>query len=318
MASVTSQPLDYADEPVTRVDPADSNALHAALAVLLTGRTRHASGAVSQFVEFTERQGVALDRLWTIGPADEPQAAVLIAPNPGRTGMMFASPALRRWNRAAVVRLVRTAVAAEDPQDMTMLQALLEPDQDEEAGALLSAGFQRLATLVYLQRRPQAAAGQEALVVDGVEVRHWSQADLPLFERGVLASYEQTQDCPGLLGLRRIEDIMAGHQATGSFDPQLWTVCLIDGQPAAVMLLSELPEQRSLELVYLGVAVPHRGRGLGRRLVRHALLTAAARRLNNVVLAVDEANDPAMALYRALGFRTTSRKLALIYKNVGE
>jgi len=317
VATVTGKSLDFADEPVTRVDPANGRAVHRALAVLLTGRVKHAGAAVDQFLQFVHQQGVALDRLWTVGREDDdPRGAVMLAPNPGRTAMLFISPAVRTWQRATMVRLLRAALADEDPRQVTMVQALLDPAQDDEAAALLDAGFERLATLTYMQRRGDASHGR---TLDGLQVVHWSERDRTLFERAILASYEDTLDCPGLLGRRDIGDIVAGHMATGTFDPQLWTVCVIDGEPAAVMLLSELPDPPAaispggtLELVYLGVARRHRGRGLARRLVAHALLTAAAQRLRHVILAVDEANTLAMALYRGFGFRATARKLALV------
>lgn len=313
VATVTGKTLDFADEPIVRVDPSDDRAVHRALAVLLTGRVKHAAAAVEQFLQFVRQQQVPLDRLWTVGRVDDPRGAVMLAPNPGRTAMMFVSPATRAWQRGAMVRLMRAAIEAEDTSRVTMVQALLDPGQDDEAGALLHAGFERLALLTYMQQRAEIV---DRATLDGLRVAHWSEENRSLFERAILASYEQTLDCPGLLGLRTIDDIIAGHMATGTFDPELWSVIVVDDEPAAVMLLSELPEPGgsggTLELVYLGVSVAYRGKGLAQRLVAHALLTGAARRLRHVILAVDEANTPAMALYRKFGFRATARKLALI------
>lgn len=325
MASVNTSIPGRQDDPQSwraeRVDPSDTQRLRQALALLLTGRTRRADAAVDQFLFFMRQQNVLLDHLWTIGRGNQPQYAAMIVINPGRTAMIFASPALSGWQGPVVTQLVNRIVEDLDSSQVTMVQALLDPVQEQEAAALLAADFQRLATLAYLQRRTAAShrAGQVGPVdFDrlGLRIAHWSQdaATRQLFEQAILDSYEQTLDCPGLLGVRSIQDIILGHQATGVFDANLWSVCLHGQTPAAVVLLSDLPGQCSLELVYLGVSLPFRGSGLGRKLMQHALVTAEARGAQSMVLAVDEHNTPAMSLYRSLGFHSTARKQALIRK----
>ena len=54
-----------------------------------------------------------------------------------------------------------------------------------------------------------------------------------LFAETILQTYRDSLDCPGLNGVRQIEDIIAGHKASGEFDPALW------------FLLCEQPAQRS-------------------------------------------------------------------------
>ncbi|MEM6393681.1 MAG: GNAT family N-acetyltransferase [Planctomycetota bacterium] len=66
------------------------------------------------------------------------------------------------------------------------------------------------------------------------------------------------------------------------------------------------------ELVYLGVAKRFRGRGLAGRLLRHGMARVHARGGKRLLLAVDDRNEPAVSLYRSLGFRATARKLAMI------
>jgi ribosomal protein S18 acetylase RimI-like enzyme len=133
-----------------------------------------------------------------------------------------------------------------------------------------------------------------------------------LFARAILASYEQTMDCPGLLGLREVDDIIAGHMATGRFDPSLWYAFYQGDVPVGVMLLGILPPHRSGELIYLGIAPAYRGKGLARPILEHGLGELSARDTTRLLLAVDEANQPAIRLYRHLKFRTSARKAALI------
>jgi ribosomal protein S18 acetylase RimI-like enzyme len=140
----------------------------------------------------------------------------------------------------------------------------------------------------------------------------WSQANRQTFAKAILASYEQTLDCPGLLGMRQIDDIIAGHMATGQFVPELWMALYREEEPAAVMLLGALPQRQALELVYLGVSVPFRRQGMARRLVDHAIHLAHRRRCNKLMLAVDEHNSPALKLYRSMHFIATARRTALV------
>ncbi|MCC6680260.1 MAG: GNAT family N-acetyltransferase [Phycisphaeraceae bacterium] len=325
MASVNTPMQDRQDDPqswqATRVDPSDTQRLRQALALLLTGRGKRADAAVDQFLFFMRQQNALLDHLWTISRGDQAKYAAMIVINPGRTAMIFASPAVSGWQGPVMTQLVNRIIDDLDAGQVTMVQALLDPGQEHEAAALLEAKFQRLATLAYLQRKTAAShraghGGPVDFARLGLRIAHWSAdaATRQLFERAILDSYEQTLDCPGLLGLRTIQDIIIGHQSTGVFDPSLWSVYLHGQTPAAVVLLSDLPGQCSLELVYLGVSMAFRGSGLGRKLMQHALVTAEARGAQSMVLAVDEHNTPAMALYQTLGFHSTARKQALIRK----
>jgi ribosomal protein S18 acetylase RimI-like enzyme len=54
----------------------------------------------------------------------------------------------------------------------------------------------------------------------------------------------------------------------------------------------------------MGVAGPHRGQGIGKRLMTATLDAAAANGLSRVELTVRTDNTPAIALYRRFGFET--------------
>ena len=63
------------------------------------------------------------------------------------------------------------------------------------------------------------------------------------------------------------------------------------------------------------VTAEARRQGIGRRLMEHADAWAVAQGATSVELSVYEFNDPALALYRDLGYETLSRKLS---KPLGE
>jgi ribosomal protein S18 acetylase RimI-like enzyme len=74
------------------------------------------------------------------------------------------------------------------------------------------------------------------------------------------------------------------------------------------VLVNRVAARRACELVYMGVAPPFRGRGLGRLLVQRAM--HAARLMNERILtvAVDVANTPARQLYLQAAMRIVNRR----------
>ena len=282
-----------------------------ALAVLLTGRDQPNDPAVEQFLNFTRSQGLLLDELWEARSGPTLVASVLIVPSAGLTAMMFVSP-VSPATAAVMPHLVRAASCGQDPRRIHLIQCLLDPHQRRQRQALQDAGFDHLATLVYMQRDADLPPGPLDLTESGITCRQWSATHRDRFARAILASYEGTLDCPGLLGLRSIDEVIEGHQATGRFDPQDWFVFYHGDDPVGVMLLSEVVQRAAYELVYLGLAPAFRGRGLARRILRFGLGVVHQRGASGVLLAVDEQNKPALRLYRNLEFKSTGRKSAMI------
>lgn len=62
------------------------------------------------------------------------------------------------------------------------------------------------------------------------------------------------------------------------------------------------------QLGNLAVAPERRGRGIGRRLVRRALVAARDSDARHLILEVRESNEAALALYRSMGFRVLGRR----------
>lgn len=194
-----------------------------------------------------------------------------------------------------------------------LAQALLEPAETLLRDAFLHAAFTELAMLSYLERPLPSRRNKpepqwpEGVTIDTYQKSNWDELV------GVLdATYEETLDCPGLFGLRNTIDILMGHQSSGKFEPALWTILRIDGIARGALLLNPAPASRSVELVYMGLALNARGKGLGTQLLNHGLCILAGRPEHNITLAVDELNTPALALYRRAGFRRTLRRRAMV------
>lgn len=282
-----------------------------ALSLLLTGNRTTDVVAVEQFRAFADQHRLCLDETWVALHNHQPVACVLVVPSPGRTGMIFLSPVLNRKQIVAAGELAQIACSHQNPQRLRLIQTLLDPGQKLESRAMTAAGFKELATLLYMQRGPAPPTPLE--FNENMGLYHWTDANRPRFAGAILASYQQTRDCPGLLGLRHIDDIIAGHRSTGLFDPALWFALWRGDEPVAVMLLNEVPHRQALELVYLGVSPAFRGQGLARKLLRHAVGLTSQRNKNLLMLAVDRANEPALALYREHRFVETGCKFAMIF-----
>lgn len=262
--------------------------------------------------------GTSLDHLYGGFAADGRLiAAVLLVPQAGRTGLLFTAPPARSSDVNALAQVVTICCEQAPLGQVSLAQALLSPQEQREAQALVAAGFQKLATLAYMQAQVPARPTAPPTPA-GVELHPFTPDLTDQVIAGLEASYRQTRDCPALRGLRETRDVLSGHRAVGIFDASLWTLVRVGGQPAGVLLLNRIPAAGCVELVYLGVAPEHRGRGLGTVLLQRALCQCAERGESHLTLAVDTDNAPAMALYRRRGFTRTATRSVFIRRLTGE
>jgi GNAT superfamily N-acetyltransferase len=218
-------------------------------------------------------------------------------------------PRLETWDEALAARLLRAAAARVHSRDgARLIQTLVEPQGAQPlVAALERAGFERLAVLAYL-RRPVRPEEQNLALPPGIKWRHYWRLRHRQFARTLLATYGSSLDCPGLAGLRSVDDAITTHKATGLFCRRAWHLLLMGGEPLGVVLLNNI--QGRGEVVYLGVVPAARRRGLGRALVARAIRDTAAMGLPQMGLAVDVSNAPAMRLYEKTGFSEIRRRLA--------
>jgi ribosomal protein S18 acetylase RimI-like enzyme len=105
------------------------------------------------------------------------------------------------------------------------------------------------------------------------------------------------------------------HYSTGSYVVQ----SLETGRYAGFVsvCLSAFPgdggEQRVGHVAQIAVAPEHRGKGLGRQLMRAALAGLADAGCGHATLTVTESNRPALGLYRSLGFEERERLFAYVW-----
>ena len=254
----------------------------------------------------TSRQILAMQDHRIIG-------ASLWVPTPGRTALFYAPQTAPpdAITQQAQVQCIRQAAAEARTAGMALGQVILPPNAQTTAGLYRRAGFSDLATLLYMRRnRPLFKPTFELLPEFQLET--YSPDRRQDFAQSIEDSYHQTLDCPRLSGLRPMDDVIAGHQAS-AFDPSLWLLLKRNGRNAGVLLMAHRLETATLELVYLGLHVDCRRMGLGSQLMKLVLLTAMRVQAATITLAVDRANTPAVHLYRCLRFQQTAERMVLIH-----
>ena len=242
------------------------------------------------------------------GRAGEIVGTIRYIPGAGHTAAVLA-PRLIYWDEALAAALFRAAAsAARRRHGARLIQTLLEPDGAEPAlAALERAGFARLAMLLYM-RRPVGEDDRHLPLSDEILWRPYARLRHRNFADTIGATYRESLDCPGLRGLRTVHDAIRTHKCTGRFRPKRWRLAVLGRSPVGVAMVNE--RRGRGELVYLGVVPEARGARLGRDLLTRAIRDTAEMGLGEVGLAVDEANAPALRLYRHAGFTETHRRLA--------
>jgi ribosomal protein S18 acetylase RimI-like enzyme len=178
-------------------------------------------------------------------------------------------------------------------------QTLLAHEEAHLASSLKRHGFMHTTNLWYMLHDLRSLPTQLP-AASTLTYQTYTDCDRTLFHQVLWRSYEQTRDCPEVNGVRTLEEIVAGHQAQGIYNPEHWWLARQGSQPVAALLVAEVPEQ-GWDLSYVGVVSEARRRGIGQALTRKALTEARAAGAKQLTLAVDTRNLPAWNLYRRLG-----------------
>lgn len=197
--------------------------------------------------------------------------------------------------------LLAEAARAAGKRGKRFAQVLLEPEPASRVQPyLLGAGFEFLANLQYMHRN----AFDPAVIrpVEGVSWRTLREAGEQAFMAVIQRTYLGSLDCPGLTGIRSMQEVLAGHRGAGEFDPDSWYLLSHEGREAGVTLTARSVTRSTLEIVYCGLVPEARGKGLGRVCVHKAIMRARDLAVPAINLAVDAANEPARHMYEVMGF----------------
>ncbi len=287
------------------VEPARTDELAAALRLIF----RHSPG--------NERDGRVANALNLIGQHELDPAGILVvrnaaglrgalacSPVPGAGGLVWPPQVTPGADQAALEDLlVQQACAWLYGRGTKLAQSLLPAHECALAGPLERNGFRHITQLCYMRHDltvPMALLGTNVRC----RFESFAQCDRDLFERTLLQTYDGTEDCPEVNGIRTIGEIMEGHRSQGVHDPERWWLVWAAARPIGVMLLTEMPDGDGWDLVYLGIVPEARRQGFGRELALKALCEAKAADACQLTLSVDIRNRPACQLYRRVGFES--------------
>ena len=141
---------------------------------------------------------------------------------PGGTAIaMLPSPGARNTEPDDQRQLM--AAGLEDLADRKLyyVQALVEPQAADKRELLEASGFAHLTQLIYLQRAAASPSLENVRAPEATWIAYDNE-NHNAFAHMLLATYEDSRDCPELTDLRPIDAVIASHKAAGEFDPTLW------------------------------------------------------------------------------------------------
>lgn len=206
--------------------------------------------------------------------------------------------------------LVQAGLAWLHQRGDKLAHAILEPALLCGAAPLLRNGFVHVTRLHYF--RHDLLDLSRVPLQPALRLEPYRAHQPKVFHQTLLRTYEGSRDCPELNQRRTIEEIIAGHRAQGHFHPERWQLAWLDDEPAGVVIATEMFDNLGWDLSYVGVVPQRRRRGVGRALTGWALEAAKQAHAEQMILAVDARNEPALAMYEQLGFQRTEDREVLL------
>ncbi len=216
--------------------------------------------------------------------------------------------------------LLQKAASQLDASDAWIGQSLVNIGQIKEQAALTRNGFRYLTELIFFERSrssdslvtTQTSVAASAPVSRLTSATYRASRDRLRFASLLEATYFGTLDCPELNGVRSAAQSLANHEAAGNFRSDMWRRYRFNGADVGLLLSVNRPEQRGLEVIYLGVIESARRRGVARAMLSDSIQLAQKAGVERMLIAADVRNVPARRLYESLGFVENSRKVACV------
>lgn len=234
------------------------------------------------------------------------------------------TPVDRELELSLLVQVIKSLCSQAVDQGIEIVQAIssVDPDSIEcpncsiQDRAFLEARVMPLAKLVQMEHarldsRPNIPAALLGSDDSGLTFVEHTYLSTKQWQALIETTYLETRDVPELNGIRSIASTLEGYASILDGSPRSWWAVMHLGQPIGCLLLS--PCGSSCELTYLGLVPEHRGRGLSRLIMEHALVWCRSNGIDQMTLAVDTRNVPAIRLYQAYGFIPTRFVQAWIY-----
>ncbi|RMF94593.1 MAG: GNAT family N-acetyltransferase [Planctomycetota bacterium] len=231
---------------------------------------------------------------------------------PGRTAIATPPGVVPPAGNRLITELLRRACREVERYHIDLMFLTLESHRHYMIRAIEEAGLKHLANLAYMVATLDEFP--EAPPRSALKLHPYGETSPSKFAAIVEATYEDTLDCPALNGMRDIDDVLSGYKTIGQSPTSLWYVIMAENRPVGCLLLADHPDTESLELVYMGLIKSARGNGWGLAATQYAQWIARQLGRRSILLAVDEANEPALHMYSKAGFCAFERRLVFMYR----
>ena len=305
-------------EPVQLCPPEMRREALALLYRRIDGRLRNS--VITDALADAEGGVIDLSGLWIANRRGAIVGVLLTQTLAGRAAGVWAPEIVEGWGRAAIARrLLTTAIHHLRASGIRIAQALIDESAPAQASADLErGGLPKITELDYLERETDQPIALK-LPHPQIVWRAFGPDTEAEFRHVLQLTYDGSLDMPELEGVRSLDDVIAGHRATGRFEPTRWLIGRVSDEPESsmVVLLSAVPEREVWEVAYLGLTPPARGRGIARTALEFARRLASPH-ADRLELAVDRRNIPAVRLYKDAGFHKYDRRavhLAVLQKD---
>ena len=245
------------------ISPAAPHELLPACRLLFAGRTgpdrdRRAERCRDSLLSGGESSGLFVAR-----DADgKLRATTLVQALPGAMGVSWPP---RGDSPEAEDAVTSAACAWLRSQRVKVCQAFAASDEVADMAPLERHGFRHVTQLVFLRRElspgaTPAPTRELTFIADGPPFSFE-------FEGTLLATHEDTRDCPELNESRTLDELLRGFTTSASGE---WYLVRRGTERAGVLML-EFAAEETIDLTYIGVVPAVRGRGIGAELLKFAL-----------------------------------------------
>ncbi len=194
-----------------------------------------------------------------------------------------------------------------DAADAWIGQCILEGDKTVDQQRLIRNGFGYLTDLVFMQRQlteQLPASSVESLTA----IEYQSDTNRNQFIQLLQRTFQGTLDCPELRDRRSAADMLDGFDASRPKGRAHWKLYQSESQQWGIVLINERPEDKTWEIIYMGVVPEARGKKLGREMLLASLDGLSDRECDSIMLAVDCRNHYAIDTYDEIGFEEIGRR----------
>jgi mycothiol synthase len=239
--------------------------------------------------------------------------AILAQLLPGRTAQVWLPRLVPGESLETAHTLFKAMNSWLREQHVELGQMLFEQIDELEERLLGEEGYDYLTDLLYLACLPDEFPTSPP--ESDVEFCPYGPNDRERLKVVIEATYRNSLDCPRLNDVRDMDAVVEGYQSSGEFRPEFWSIVQYGDGDVGCLLLADYPEYDNVELVYMGVVMQWRRRGWGKDIARFAEWQTRCLGRARLVVAVDAANEPAIAMYSAVGFRAWDRRRVYYWKS---